>query len=70
MNDKIIDSLNKQLDKAIEKGKQIVEDENLLEKAEELKSITESTIRKHPIRTVLIGVGIGYLIGKILSSND
>jgi len=70
MNVKVIDNLNIQLDKAIEKGKQIVENEELLEKAEELKSLTETTIRKHPIRTVLIGVGIGYLLGKIFSSND
>ncbi|MFA5668918.1 MAG: hypothetical protein WC967_06720 [Balneolaceae bacterium] len=70
MNEKVIDNLNIQLDKAIEKGKQIVENEELLEKAEELKSLTETTIRKHPIRTVLIGVGIGYLLGKIFSSND
>ena len=70
MNNKVIDNLNIQLDKAIEKGKQFVENEDLLEKAEELKSITETTIRKHPIRTVLIGVGVGYLLGKIFSSND
>jgi len=70
MNNKVIDNLNIQLDKAIEKGKQFVENEDLLEKAEELKSITETTIRKHPLRTVLIGVGVGYLLGKIFSSND
>tara|TARA_R110002096_G_scaffold87831_1_gene201425 strand:- start:15819 stop:16031 length:213 start_codon:yes stop_codon:yes gene_type:complete len=70
MNDELIKTLNEKLDTAIGRGKQLLADENLQVKAEEIKNKAESTIRMHPIKSVLIGLSIGFLVGKILSSED
>ena len=70
MNDEIISNLNERLDKAIEKGRAIVTDDKFQQRVEEVRAKAEDTIRKHPVKSVLIGLTIGYVIGKILSSGD
>ncbi len=70
MNDELIKNLNEKLDTAIGRGKQLLADENLQVRAEEIKDKAESTIRKHPIKSILVGLTIGFLVGKILSSED
>jgi ElaB/YqjD/DUF883 family membrane-anchored ribosome-binding protein len=70
MNDEIISNLNERLDKAIEKGRAIVTDDKFQQRVEEVRAKAEDTIRKHPVKSVFIGLTIGYVIGKILSSGD
>ena len=70
MNDEIITSLNHKIDLALEKGKQLMEDEELQQRIEEAKIIAEDTVRKHPIKSVLIGLTVGFLIGKVLSGDE
>lgn len=70
MNEEIITGLNDKIDLAIEKGKQFMEDEELQEKIENAKVIAEDTVRKHPIKSVLIGLAVGFLIGKVLSGDE
>lgn len=70
MNEEILQNLNHRLDEALEHGRRIVEDEELREKLDELKSKTESLIREHPLKSIAAGLLAGYIIGKILSSED
>lgn len=70
MNEEIIENLNQELDDALDRGRKIVEDEKLAERIEELKARAENIVRKHPVKSVAGGLLVGYLLGKILSSDD
>lgn len=70
MDDEILENLNDELDNALERGRQIVEEEELAERIEELRLRAEVLIRKHPIKSVAGGLLIGYIFGKIFSSED
>ncbi|MFH5831189.1 hypothetical protein ACG2F4_05840 [Halalkalibaculum sp. DA3122] len=70
MNEEILENLNKRLDDALDRGRQIVDDDELAERIEELKLRAESVIRENPIKSVAGGLLIGYIIGKMLSSGE
>lgn len=65
MNEDIINDLNDELESVIEEGQSILEDAELQEKLEELKTEAELLIRKHPLKSVLIGAAAGYLVARI-----
>lgn len=70
MNEEIIQNLNERLDRAIDKGRVILEDEDLQARLDELKNRTEDTIRKNPIKSVAIGLAVGFIVAKIFTSED
>jgi ElaB/YqjD/DUF883 family membrane-anchored ribosome-binding protein len=70
MNEEIIQNLNERLDLAIDKGRRILEDEELQIRLEELKEKSESTIRRHPLKSVLVGLAVGFIAAKIFTSED
>jgi len=70
MNEEIIQNLNERLDRTIERGRDILADEQLQQQVEELKSKAEDTIRRHPIKSVLAGLAVGILLGAIIGSDD
>jgi ElaB/YqjD/DUF883 family membrane-anchored ribosome-binding protein len=70
MNEEIIDNINERLDEAIERGRQMVDDEELAERIEELKQEAKILVRRHPLKSVAAGLFAGYLIGKIFSSDE
>lgn len=70
MDEEIIENLNERLDNALGKGRQIVEDEELAQRIDDVKTRAENLIRKHPVKSVVGGLFMGYLLGKIFSSDD
>jgi len=70
MDEEILENLNEELDNALDRGRQMVDDEELAERVEELKLRGEYIIRKHPVKSVAGGLLIGYIVGKLLSSED
>jgi len=70
MNDEIVKNLNDKLDLALEKGRLIIEDEEIQQRLNDAKNIAEDTIRQHPIKSVIIGLAVGFLIGKALKGDD
>jgi ElaB/YqjD/DUF883 family membrane-anchored ribosome-binding protein len=66
MDENIINDLNEELESVIEEGNSILQDAELQEKIEELKTEAELLIRKHPITSVLAGAAVGYILAKIL----
>lgn len=70
MNDEIIVHLNERLDQAINKGRELLEDEDLQLRLEELKDKAEQTIRNNPVGSVLAGFAVGFIVAKILNSED
>lgn len=70
MNEEIIENINHRLDDALERGKRIVEDDELAERIDELKTRAEDTIRKHPLKSIAAGIAAGYILGKLFRSDD
>ena len=70
MNEEIIQNLNERLDSAIEKGRLILDEEELDARLEELKEHTETTIRRHPLASVAVGLAVGFVAARILTSKD
>lgn len=70
MNEEILQNINHRIDNALEYGRQIVEDEELIEQIERWRDQTESYISKNPLKCVAIGVITGYVIGRIFRSED
>lgn len=66
MNEDIINDLNDELESVIEEGQSMLEEAELHEKLEELKTEAELLIRKNPIQSVLIGAVAGFILAKIL----
>ena len=70
MNDEIIQNLNERLDRAIDKGRVLLADEEFQRQLEEVKDRAEDTIRRHPIKSVIAGVTVGFIIAKLFSSGN
>ncbi len=66
MNEDIMSDLNEELEGVIEEGYSYLQNEELQEKIQELKTESELLIRKHPIKSVLIGAAAGYLLARLL----
>ncbi|NGP88101.1 hypothetical protein [Fodinibius halophilus] len=70
MDEEILENINERLDETLDRGRQMVEEEELAERIDELKLRAEKLIRKHPVKSVAGGLLAGYIIGKLLSSDD
>lgn len=66
MNEEIINDINKELEDALNDGKKMLEDGEIQERLEELKTEAELIIRKHPIKSVLVGAAAGFILAKLL----
>lgn len=69
MNEDIINDLNDELENVIEEGRSILDEAELQEKLDELKTEAELLIRKNPIQSVLIGAAAGFILAKIFRSH-
>ena len=69
MNEEILQHLNRRLDEALDRGRKIVEDEELAEQLDDLKRRSENLIRKHPLQSIGIGLLAGYILGKLFSGD-
>ncbi len=70
MNEDILQNVNRRIDDALEYSRQLVEDDEMAERIDEVKNQTESYIRRNPLKSVAFGLLAGYAIGKIFSSED
>lgn len=70
MNEDILQNLNHRLDNALEYSRQLVDDERVIERVEDVKFRTETYIRENPLKSLAIGLITGYVIGKLFSSED
>ena len=66
MDENIINDLNDELESAIDGGSSVLDDAELEEKLNELKTEAELLIRKHPITSVLAGAAVGFILAKLL----
>ncbi len=65
MDEEIIRDLNEELDGVIDEAHRKIDELNIEENLEELKTEAELLIRKYPVRSVLAGAAVGFLIGRL-----
>lgn len=70
MDEEILENLNDRLDRALDRGRRIMNDEELIERLDELKHRAERLIRKYPVKSLAGGLLAGYILGKLLSSEE
>lgn len=70
MGDSTIDALNEKLDELTDLGHELPEFDELQEKIAELRARAEGLVREHPLIAIGAAVVVGYLIGRLLSSDD
>lgn len=70
MNDEIIEDLNERLDRTIDDGRQLLANEDMQQRLDEVRDVAEGTIRKYPIASVLTGFAVGFLIASLFRSED
>lgn len=65
MNDKL-NAMNEELENILNEGRELLEDLDLEERIEELRTEAELLIRKHPIKSVLVSAAAGFLLARLL----
>ena len=70
MNEEIIQNLNERLDRAIDKGKDILVEEGLSERIDDVKHQTEQIIKKHPIISIVSAAAIGFVLARIFRTDN
>jgi ElaB/YqjD/DUF883 family membrane-anchored ribosome-binding protein len=70
MKDEIVNKVNERLDLAIERGKELISSEELKDAVEDMKLRSENFIRKNPVKSVLIGFSVGFILSRIFSDDD
>lgn len=68
MEDDILNNLNEDLEDVIDEGRQMIDNTEIQDRFNEIRTETELFIRKHPIQSVVAGALAGYVIGKIFKS--
>ncbi len=66
MNEDILNDINEELESALNEGRQLLNEAELQEKIDEIRTEAELLIRKHPIKSVLISAAAGFFLAKIL----
>ncbi len=66
MKEDILNDINEELENALNEGRVLLDELNLEEKLDELKTEAELIIRKHPLKSVLIGAAAGFVLAKLL----
>jgi ElaB/YqjD/DUF883 family membrane-anchored ribosome-binding protein len=66
MKEDILNDINEELENALNEGRVLLDELNLEEKLDELKTEAELIIRKHPLKSVMIGAAAGFILAKLL----
>lgn len=64
-----MNQLNQDLEQSIRETESLIDQIPVAEMVDELKDKAEVLIRQYPIQSVLIGAGVGFLLGALLSSD-
>lgn len=66
----IQDQLKARVEQTQEQILKLMEDKQIPEKVERLTSVTKDTIKKHPIQSLLVGLALGFFVGKLFSGSE
>lgn len=65
IREKCMSQITEKIDELGKKGAELLQDEELRARLNELKGDVEGNIRRHPIASILAAVAAGYIIGKL-----
>lgn len=66
MKKETIEDGNRDIDEVVNRGRQLLDEAELQEHFDELRTEAELLIRKHPVKSVLVGVAAGFLLARLL----
>jgi len=69
MNEDILNNINEELENVLSEGRNLLQEAEIEERLQELRTEAELLIRKHPMKSVLIGALSGFILAKILRSD-
>lgn len=61
-----MNDINDELENALNEGQQLLDELDLQEKIDEIRTEAELLIRKHPLKSVLVGAAAGFILAKLL----
>ncbi|MEO1021238.1 MAG: hypothetical protein AAFW89_01725 [Bacteroidota bacterium] len=70
MNEELLHQLNDRLEAALTRGKQVIDEAQLPEAVDELKVKSEQLIREHPIKSLVVGFTVGFILARLFTSED
>ncbi|MGM0588611.1 MAG: hypothetical protein ACQETE_09375 [Bacteroidota bacterium] len=70
MNEEILSSLNRRIDKALEQGRIALADEEVQQRIQEIRERAENLVRKYPVQSIGAGLLFGYLIGRLMNVEE
>ncbi|MEX2602126.1 MAG: hypothetical protein WD355_10785 [Balneolaceae bacterium] len=68
MKKNLINDISDELEDVMKEGRDFLDEAQIQEHLEDLKTEAELLIRKHPIKSVLAGAVAGFIIAKLLRS--
>ena len=66
MNEDILNNINEELENVLNEGRNLLREAEIEERLQELRTEAELLIRKHPMKSVLIGALSGFILARIL----
>jgi ElaB/YqjD/DUF883 family membrane-anchored ribosome-binding protein len=69
MNEEILTSLNKRIDRALEQGRDALADEEVQARIQEIRARAEQLVRDYPLQSIGAGLLFGYVIGRLLTAD-
>lgn len=68
MKKDLINEISGELEDALNEGRDLLDEAQIQEHLEDLRTEAELLIRKHPIKSVVAGAVAGFIIAKLLRS--
>lgn len=70
MDNEIIQVLEQRIHQLVDEGRKVIKDEDLQKRLNQLTQETKSLVRKYPYQSMGVGLLAGYLLAKLLSSDE
>ncbi len=68
--DEVLNKLSEKLGELSQRGEELLKDEQVQEQIEKIKTGAKDFIDKYPVGTVIAGVAVGFLLGKLFTKDD
>lgn len=68
--DDVLNKLSEKLGELTRRGEELLKDEQVQEQLTKIKEGGKDMITKYPVGSIVAGVAIGFLLGKIFTNDD
>lgn len=68
--DEVLNKLSEKWSELAQRGEELLKDEQMQEQIDRVKTGAKDFIDKYPVGTIIAGVAVGFLLGKLLTKDD